>query len=646
MAQKGMVVDVAIHAPDAKNDERNFHVHMLLTMRELTPEGFGNKVRAWNKDTELLAWREKWSELGANHLERAGFALEADRFRVGHLTLQRQREAAVQRGDHEWAEALDRTPGKHMGPHASAMEKQGIPTEKGEINREIKERNDARAKERSLTRTAGEIRLAYQLTDRAQAFADALEDRGLILARVDRDDQTKLIAIDKKRFEEKEEEHNRKLAYLARRVAEEAERDPAKSAELRRRRVELGKQYQDSLPWFMRTGGAGALSKDQREAAQLRYDNWSAKLKKRHSFEDFVVYVQDQWKQNPWTQSRFSGAELVVVDRDGEVYSLTARNTGEDPKKLRKYIREIETAPLFNVRGAWEVLKAVHDHRREEALWPEREKAWPIYPPEPRLVRTSTPDLFERAGESVTRDPRRLEDPAEINKPHSLRFQEQPVRARIWEAYNRHRQAPGTFVEALDDAGILLCRVTKSEADRSYRNATFSRAVNHYSPRYREGEIVAMAPDGRIYKIDDRNTDADPKDIERFLKRLDRRPLPGIEEGTKIMHQRAEAQQATAELMKRLFPIKQREYEQSLGVEIQILTHRIRYAVSKGQDLGEDTARTGGKVLRFSFGVLEALFATRLTPEQRRDAEIAEFERRKRAEQQAQQQLRTSDRER
>lgn len=644
MAQKGMVGDVAIHAPDAKNDERNFHVHMLLTMRELTPEGFGNKVRAWNKDTELLAWREKWSELGANHLERAGFGLEADRFRVGHLTLQRQREAAVQRGDHEWADALDRTPGKHMGPHASAMEKQGTSTEKGAINREIKERNDARAKERSLTRTAGEIRLAYQLTDRAQAFADALEDRGLILARVDRDDQEKLIAIDKKTFTEKENEHNRKLAYLADRVAEEAQRDPAKSAELRRRRVELDKQYQDSLPWFMRTGGFSELSADQRAAAQARYDRW--RKKDRYKFEDYVAYVQGEWQKDPWNKSRFDLSELVVVDRDGEVYSLTARNTGEDPKQLRKYIREIETAPLFSVRGAWQVLKAVHDHRREEALWPEREKAWPINPPEPRLVRTSTPDLFERAGQSVTRDPRRLEAPAEINKPHSLRFQEQPDRARLWEAYNRHRHLPGAFVEALDDAGILLCQVTKSEADRSYRNATFSRAVNHYSPRYREGEIVAMASDGRIYKIDDRNTDSDPKDIERFLKRLDRRPLPGIDEATKIMHQRAEAQQATAELMKRVFPIKQREYERSLGVEIRILTHRIRNAVSRGQDLAEDTVRTGGKVLRFSFGVLEALFATRLTPQQRRDAEIAQFERRKRAAEQAQQQLRGTDHER
>jgi hypothetical protein len=94
MAEKGMVVDVAIHRPDADDDPRNFHVHMLLTMREISPEGFGKKVREWNHDTELEQWKERWSELGAHHLERPGFELEAERFRVGHFTLQKQREAA------------------------------------------------------------------------------------------------------------------------------------------------------------------------------------------------------------------------------------------------------------------------------------------------------------------------------------------------------------------------------------------------------------------------------------------------------------------------------------------------------------------------------------------------------------------------
>lgn len=141
LSRKGMILDVAIHRPDPHSDERNFHVHMLVTMREVTPDGFGNKVRAWNKPQELVKWKERWSQLGARYLERAGFAQEAERFRVGHLTLKEQRKHATRRGDNEWADSLDRNPTTHLGSHAAAMERRGILTESGALNREIKAQN-------------------------------------------------------------------------------------------------------------------------------------------------------------------------------------------------------------------------------------------------------------------------------------------------------------------------------------------------------------------------------------------------------------------------------------------------------------------------------------------------------------------------
>lgn len=46
---RGMVADIAIHdSGDGKP-----HAHVLLTLRELLPDGFGLKVRDWN-DRELL----------------------------------------------------------------------------------------------------------------------------------------------------------------------------------------------------------------------------------------------------------------------------------------------------------------------------------------------------------------------------------------------------------------------------------------------------------------------------------------------------------------------------------------------------------------------------------------------------------------
>jgi hypothetical protein len=631
MAERGMIVDVAIHAPDPGDDPRNYHFHMLASMRSVTPEGFGNKVREWNRDTELLEWKGHWSELGARHLEQAGFELEAERFRVGHLTNQKQREAALQRGDYEWGEALDRTPKKHMGPQAHAMEKDGIETLKGDLNREIEERNIRRADGRALNRTEGEIRLAYQLTDRAQSFADALEDRGLILARVAEGDVDRLAALGARRFREKEAEHQGKLGYLDRRIAEEEKGgNLEKSTELRGRREELEGDYQRGLPWVMRQGGGQELSPDQREAAQRRYGEW--KHKDRHSFENYVSYVQNQWRDDPEHRARFKPNDLVVVGHDGEVYAITQRNTGGDPKLLRKYLREIETAPLFSVSAAWAVVKAVQDHRREETRWPEKEKAWPINSPELRpepqwstVAHLNRADpIWDWAAGDLTRDTRPLRPPAELEKPHSVTFPERPDAANIWEAFNRNRHSPNGFAEALDREGILLCTVSKTEADHSHRNAAFAQEINRYSPRFREGEVVAMGPDSRVHKLNERTTGASREDLERFFRKTDRAQLPTVREGTEIMQGRAEARQAGAQLMRALYPLQPRpEFERSLTTELKYLTRKVRYAALAGLDKAMGAGRLAGKILDFGAEAFESLFSPVLTPEQKRLGELA-----------------------
>lgn len=639
LAQKGMVLDVAIHAPDLDDDPRNFHVHVLATMRDISPEGFGNKVREWNRDTELEQWKHRWSELGAQHLERAGFELEAERFRVGHMTLQKQREAALQRGDYEWAESLDRTPQKHMGPHATAMENRGIETTKGDQNREIEERNQQRGRKRDLSRTEGEIRLAYQLTDRAQAFADALEDRGLILARVAPDDLDKLAALEQRRYAESAQEHRRKMEYYDRRIAEEEQGGSReKVAELERRRENFENNYLAGLPWGMREGGVDQLTPDQRATAQRSYDQWQ--YRNRHGFEDYVSYVQQQRQEQPMHRSRFHEGELVVVNQHGDVYPLTQRNTGEDPKLLRRYLREIDTAPLLNVSGAWAVLKSLHDHRREEGLWAEREKVWPINLPEqtndrlpPRLSELDSPSRwFRTVGQQATNDHRPLDAPEELNRPRSTRFPEQPDVARIWEAYNRNRHDPEAFAGALDEHGILLCTASKLEADHSYRRAVFSREINHYSPAYREGEILAMGSDARLYKLNSRVTGADPADLDRFLARIDRTHLPTIGEATQKMHDRAEARQAVAQLMGILNPVQKREFDPSLAAELRHITRHVRRVVSEGLGAAERPLRAVGKVFEFGARAFESLFAPVLTPQQKLAGALAERERQRDAE--------------
>ena len=107
-ARKGYA-DVAMHAPDAKGDERNYHAHILLTMRNLDGDDFAKtkkQCRHWNSKEQLAEWREQWAERGAKALHRAGYPVEAERWRQGHKTLAEQREAALERGETEFAESL------------------------------------------------------------------------------------------------------------------------------------------------------------------------------------------------------------------------------------------------------------------------------------------------------------------------------------------------------------------------------------------------------------------------------------------------------------------------------------------------------------------------------------------------------------
>ena len=122
---KGMIADIAYHDFDSHNP----HTHVLLTMRDIAPEGFGKKNRTWNKRELVKQWREEW----ANHVNRTPEREEHDA-RIDHRPLQ-------ERG-------IDREPQIHLGPVVIEMERKGIRTEMGDTYRAISIANDNREKAR------------------------------------------------------------------------------------------------------------------------------------------------------------------------------------------------------------------------------------------------------------------------------------------------------------------------------------------------------------------------------------------------------------------------------------------------------------------------------------------------------------------
>ena len=138
----GMCADFAIHDKGTGNP----HAHILLTIRPIKENGeWGAKCRKvydldgqgqripdgkggwkshredttdWNQRGNAEKWRAAWAAYTNRALEAAGRPE-----RIDHRSYKRQ--------------GVDKIPTVHMGPAASQMERRGIQTEKGNINREI-----------------------------------------------------------------------------------------------------------------------------------------------------------------------------------------------------------------------------------------------------------------------------------------------------------------------------------------------------------------------------------------------------------------------------------------------------------------------------------------------------------------------------
>ena len=83
--KRGMVADLNVHWDMGKDGQSKPHAHVMLSMREVGPDGFGKKVREWNGTELLKEWREAWE----SHVNERLAALDIDA-RIDHRTLAAQ----------------------------------------------------------------------------------------------------------------------------------------------------------------------------------------------------------------------------------------------------------------------------------------------------------------------------------------------------------------------------------------------------------------------------------------------------------------------------------------------------------------------------------------------------------------------------
>jgi len=119
---RGMVADLNVHWDKAKDGTPKPHAHVMMTMRDVGPEGFGKKNRDWNSTELLKDWREAWS---AHVNERmAELGLEG---RIDHRSYE--------------AQGIALEPQHKIGPAASRRPEQGLEAERIEDHTRIAREN-------------------------------------------------------------------------------------------------------------------------------------------------------------------------------------------------------------------------------------------------------------------------------------------------------------------------------------------------------------------------------------------------------------------------------------------------------------------------------------------------------------------------
>lgn len=136
----GVVADIAIHEPNKDGDERNYHAHIMITTRKAKLEN--GKVILGDKSDLELSDRELRKRYGADASGRK-FINEIRKQWADGVNNVLEKKGIDARIDHRShaARGLQELPSIKMGVAATAMERRGEVSDRGEINRAIKAAN-------------------------------------------------------------------------------------------------------------------------------------------------------------------------------------------------------------------------------------------------------------------------------------------------------------------------------------------------------------------------------------------------------------------------------------------------------------------------------------------------------------------------
>jgi Ti-type conjugative transfer relaxase TraA len=125
MVDRGMVADLNVHWDIGPDGLAKPHAHVMLSMREVGEDGFGAKVRDWNRTELVEHWREAW----ADHVNERLAQLDID-VRIDHRSLN--------------AQGIELEPQNKIGPAAGRRADEGLEADRLDEHHEIARANGER----------------------------------------------------------------------------------------------------------------------------------------------------------------------------------------------------------------------------------------------------------------------------------------------------------------------------------------------------------------------------------------------------------------------------------------------------------------------------------------------------------------------
>ena len=167
----GAAVDFAIHAPHEASDVRNHHAHILMTTRQVTENGLGDKTYLERENKWLLAHDLPTTDMQLRDLRQRWEGIANERLAMAGLDIRIDHRSHMERG-------LEIAPTEHMGVHASQMERRGLDVSRSRLDEDAARRNAELIREKPeqvLTLITGE-KSVFDRHDVARALHRYIND--------------------------------------------------------------------------------------------------------------------------------------------------------------------------------------------------------------------------------------------------------------------------------------------------------------------------------------------------------------------------------------------------------------------------------------------------------------------------------------